>query len=131
MGYTKFALSALLSSVLVLPGFAVCAETASKRQQFIYVLRVAPAFHDTRNWTDKESATIARHYERLARATESGQVILAGRSNEALPDTFGIVIFEAENADAARQFMQSDPSVASGLMSATLHAYSVALQRKH
>ena len=78
----------------------------------------------------KESAIIARHFERLARAAESGQVILAGRSSEALSDTFGIVIFEAEDAEAARQFMQADPSVSSGLMSATLHPYAVALQRK-
>ena len=52
MRSTRLTLWALLSSVLALPGFALCAETASKRQQFIYVLRVEPAFHEARNWSE-------------------------------------------------------------------------------
>ena len=126
----KCALLALLASVLVQRAFELRAEPPGERQQFIYVLRVAPGFHEARNWTDKETAVIARHFERLAKAAESGQVILAGRSNEALADTFGVVIFEADDAEAARQFMETDPAVVSGLMSATLHPYAVALQRK-
>ena len=126
----KCALLALLASVLVPSYFEVRAEPVGKRQTFIYILRVTPGFHEARNWTDKETTVIARHFERLAKATESGQVILAGRSNEALAETFGVVIFEAADAEAARRFMETDPSVASGLMSATLHPYAVALQRK-
>ncbi|MET0682009.1 MAG: YciI family protein [Casimicrobiaceae bacterium] len=127
---TKCTLIALLASVLLLPDFGLRAEPAGKRPQFIYVLRVTPGFHESRNWTDRESAVIARHFERLAKAAETGQVILAGRTDEALAETFGVVIFEAEDAEAARRFMETDPSVVSGLMSATLHLYAVALQRK-
>ena len=36
----------------------------------------------------------------------------------------------ANDAEAARQFMEADPAVVAGLMSATLHPYTVALQRK-
>ena len=127
---TKYALMSLLAGALLLACVVLRAELAGKRQQFIYVLRVAPGFHEARNWTDRESAVIARHFERLAKAAESGQVILAGRTNEALAETFGVVIFEADDAEAARRFMETDPTVESGLMSATLHPYAVALQRK-
>jgi len=56
-------------------------------------------------------------------------VISAGRTTEALAATFGVVIFEAANLEAARLFMESDPAVAAGVMTAPLHPYSVALQR--
>jgi uncharacterized protein YciI len=40
------------------------------------------------------------------------------------------VVFEAEDEQAAQAFMQSDPAILAGVMSATLHPYSIALQRK-
>ena len=126
----KYALTTLLASVLLLPNLALRAEATGKRPQFMYVLRVAPGFHEARNWTDREKAVVARHFERLAKAAASGEVILAGRTSEALAETFGVVIFEADDAEAARRFMEADPSVVSGLMTATLHPYVVALQRK-
>jgi len=45
--------------------------------------------------------------------------------------TFGIAIFEAADEDAARKFMREDPDVAGGLMTAELHPFAVALQRKN
>jgi uncharacterized protein YciI len=81
-------------------------------------------------WTDTENGVIGRHFARLAKATDAGQVILAGRTTEALHKTFGLVIFEAESEEAARQFMESDPAVEASIMSATLHPYSVAHYRK-
>ena len=46
-------------------------------------------------------------------------------------EKFGIAIFEAPDEDAARKFMQEDPAVAGGLMTAELHPFAVALQRKN
>ena len=106
------------------------AQPAIKRPQFVYVLRVVPRLHDPKAWTEQDNAVVAKHFERLAKATEAGQVILAGRSAEALDKTFGIVVFEAENDAAAREFMLADPVVAGGLLTATLHPYAVALMRK-
>jgi uncharacterized protein YciI len=57
-------------------------------------------------------------------------VILAGRTSEPGDKTFGLVIFEAKDDAAAQHFMESDPSVVAGVMTATLHPYTVALQRK-
>ena len=126
----KCVLLAVLAFGLCLPVLGLRAGPAGEREQFVYVLRVAPGFHDERQWTEKDSAVVGRHVDRLARAARSGQVILAGRTTEALAKTFGIVIFEAENVEAARQFMEADPAVVAGLMSASLHPYTVALQRK-
>jgi uncharacterized protein YciI len=105
-------------------------QAAPKLQQFVYVLRVSPAFQQQEKWTPKENDAVGRHFARLAEATRSGQVIFAGRTNEALDRTFGLVVFEAEDEASARQFMESDPAVVSGVMSATLHPYVLALQRK-
>ncbi len=110
--------------------FGLHAQPAAKRAQFIYILRVTPKFHDAAAWTEKENAIVGRHFSRLVEAAKAGQVVLAGRSNEALDKTFGVVIFEADDEAAARHFMITDPAVEAGIMSATLHPYSVALQRK-
>lgn len=106
------------------------AQTTAKLQQFVYVLRVAPAFHEQAKWTQKENAAVGRHFMRLAEATKSGKVIFAGRTNEPLDSTFGTVVFEAEDEPAARLFMETDPAITAGVMSATLHPYVLALQRR-
>ena len=77
-----------------------------------------------------QNAVAARHFEYRTRAAQYGKVILAGRTTEALDKTFGLVIFEAANEADAREFMLADPAVAAQLMTATLHPYSVALQRE-
>lgn len=115
---------------VVEPSQAQGQAPAAKRPQFIYVLKLAPRLHDEKAWTDADKAAVSRHFERLSRATQEGQVILAGRTTEPNDRTFGLVIFEAENAEAARAFMESDPTVAAGVMTAVLHPYSVALLRK-
>lgn len=97
---------------------------------FLYVLKLTPKYHAESAWTDDDRSIVGRHFERLARATEAGQVVLAGRTEEPLDRTFGLVVFEAESEDAARRFMDTDPTVQAGIMEATLHPYSIALLRK-
>ena len=106
------------------------AQEAPSRQQYVYVLRLAPQFQQESAWTDAENAVISRHFERAGASGESPvELILAGRTLEPLTATFGLVIFEAESEAAAQAFMQADPAVEAGLMIATLHPYAVALQR--
>jgi uncharacterized protein len=104
---------------------------AGKRNQFIYVLRLVPRLHVDSAWTKEDNAVLERHFVRFQEATKSGQLILAGRTSEPGDKTFGIAIFEAPDEDAARKFMQEDPAVAGGLMTAELHPFAVALQRKN
>jgi hypothetical protein len=43
-------------------------------------------------------------------------------------DTIGLAIFYAPDEARARDFMNSDPCVAAGIMTATLHPYAVAFR---
>jgi uncharacterized protein YciI len=106
------------------------APAAVKPQQFLYVLRLVPRLHDDGAWTDADNAAVSRHFGHLKQATAGGRVILAGRTTEPGDKTIGLVIFEAAGEDDARRFMESDPAVVAGIMTATLHPYAIALQRK-
>lgn len=78
-------------------------------------------------WTEDDERIGAEHYERLRAAAEYGIVILAGRSTDGTGPA--IVIFEAGSEEEARQFMEADPFVASGLFTATLHPFRASLVR--
>lgn len=117
----------LLACLLLAPLAELHAQATATRPQFVYLLRVAPAFQTPAAWTEKENRIVGQHFTRLA---SSAQVILAGKTSEPLDATFGIVIFEADGDADARRFMEDDPAVAAGLMTATLHRYAVALQRR-
>lgn len=106
------------------------APAAPKLRQWLYILRLAPRLHDDKAWTETDKATIGRHFARLQAATKSGQVILAGRSMEPGDKTIGLVIFEAADEPAALAFMNGDPCVEQGVMTAELRPYAVALLRK-
>jgi uncharacterized protein YciI len=102
----------------------------AKPKQFIYVLRLVPRLHSDSAWTQEDKMALDRHFARFQHAIETGELILAGRTLEPGDKTFGIAIFEANDETAARKFMESDPAVVAGLMTAELHPFSVALQRK-
>ena len=132
-----FMLLAALAAFLMTPQAQAQAQAqaqsphaSAKPQQYIYMLRVAPHLQDPSKWTDKEKSAANKHFERLKKAAAKGKVILAGRTTEALDKTFGLVVFEADSEGAAKAFMEADPAVVAGVMTATLHPYSVALQRK-
>ena len=99
-------------------------------KQYLYILHLVPRLQAENAWTDADTKAVDDHFERLKIGTEAGMVILAGRTNEPLDKTFGLVIFEAKDEEAARRYMESDPAVTAGVMTATLHPYSVALLRK-
>jgi uncharacterized protein YciI len=102
----------------------------AKPKQFIYVLRLVPRLYDDKNWTKEDEMALSRHFTRFKHAIETGELILAGRTSEPGDKTFGIAIFEAKDEAAAQKFMESDPAVVAGLMTAELHPFAVALERK-
>lgn len=77
-------------------------------------------------WTPDDEAISASHFEYLQSAAEAGTVVLAGRSQDGIGPA--IVIIEAEDDGAARQFMENDPFVSSGLFRANLHPFRTALK---
>jgi uncharacterized protein YciI len=103
----------------------------AKPKQFIYVLHLVPRLYDDKAWTEQDKAAVERHFNRFKEATKSGQLILAGRTAEPGDKTFGIAIFEASDEAAARKFVETDPAVVAGVMTAELHPFAVALERKN
>jgi len=77
--------------------------------------------------TPEEAAIMEEHFAYLRKAAEAGQGLLAG---PCLDDTFGLVVFRAENEAAANAFMFNDPSVKKNIMAAELHPMRVSLLGK-
>ncbi|MFQ5918629.1 MAG: YciI family protein [Thermoplasmata archaeon] len=82
---------------------------------------------DPSAWTDADNRIGEAHYERLKKATEDGVVILAGLSLDRVGPA--IVIFEAEDKEKARRFMEEDPFVEHGLFKASIHPFRASLVR--
>jgi uncharacterized protein len=106
-------------------------QAPAKPRQFIYVLHLTPRLYDDKAWTKDDIAAVDRHFARLQHAIDTGELILAGRTGEPGDKGFGIAIFQATDESAARKFMESDPAVVAGVMTAELHPFAVALERKH
>jgi uncharacterized protein len=123
--------AALLLCLLILQPLRGADPNNDKPKQFIYVLHLVPRLHDDKAWTEQDKAALGHHFNRLKTAIESGQLILAGRTEEPGEKTFGIAIFQAADEAAARQFMNEDPAVAGGQMTAEVHPFRVALERKN
>ncbi|HZH85528.1 MAG TPA: YciI family protein [Phototrophicaceae bacterium] len=125
--FLSFALSFLLLGAVE----RSAATDPIRPRQFIYVLHLVPRLHDDKAWTGQDKAAVERHFNRLKEAVKSNQVILAGRTQDTGDKTFGIAIFEAIDENSARDFMNADPAVVAGVMTAELHPFAVALERKN
>ena len=77
--------------------------------------------------TPHEDEMVSQHFNRLKQLTSEGVVILAGRTLNVGATSFGIVIFKAESDEAARAIVEEDPAVKSGVFSAELFPYAIAL----
>ncbi|MCA1059728.1 YciI family protein [Rossellomorea aquimaris] len=97
--------------------------------EYIYVLKLIPRLHQEGSWTVEDEGIVQRHFIRLKEMTESGQVILAGRTLNEEENAFGIVVFEADDEKQAMIMMEDDPAVKEGIMTAELFPYRVALLR--
>ena len=92
--------------------------------EYIYLLHpLRDGFFETP--TPLEVDVMEEHFQYLEQATQTGRVILAG---PCLDDTFGIVVFHAEDEAAARAFMFNDPSVKKNVMISELHPMRISLK---
>ena len=130
--------SSVFACVIALAGVLLLVESLQaqepqpeKQKQFIYVLRLVPRLYADANWTAQDKDALQRHFVRFQDAIKAGQLILAGRTSEPGDQTFGIAIFHAKDEAVARKFMEEDPAVAGGLMTAELHPFSVALEHRN
>jgi len=74
--------------------------------------------------TDQENAAMEEHYIYLKAGLQTGQVVLAG---PCLDDTFGLVVFHAEDEATAQSFMMNDPTIQKNIMMAELHPFKISL----
>ncbi|MCF7857701.1 MAG: YciI family protein [Candidatus Cloacimonetes bacterium] len=96
-------------------------------KEYIYTLKLIPKYWDKNNWTDKEDQIISQHFNKLIHLKATGSLILAGKTEAEDETAFGIVIFKSKNDQEAYVIMESDPAVRSGIMTATLREFNVAL----
>jgi len=81
----------------------------------------------TQGPTSDEERIVSEHFDYLKGLNEQDILILAGRTQNTDPSSFGIVIFRAPSEVAARQVVDNDPAVSQGVMRAELYPYRVAL----
>lgn len=109
--------------------YAECARRERERpmaSQYLY--RIQPIREGLlTESTPDEGRAVNEHFRYLQRLTEEGVVLLAGRTLNTDPSSFGLVIFEAESEEAARELMQNDPAVQASVFRAELFPCHVAL----
>jgi len=91
--------------------------------EYIYLIH---PYHD-RFFTDptpEEDAAMEAHFQYLEKAAADDILRLAG---PCLDESFGLVVFCAENDAAAQAFMLNDPSVKANVMMAELHPFRASL----
>jgi uncharacterized protein len=92
-------------------------------EEFVYLIRpMRENFIET--LTEKESEIMDKHFEYLKGLLSENKLILAG---PCLDGAFGIVVFQAESMDVARNIMENDPSICEGIMISELHPYRASL----
>jgi len=95
--------------------------------QFLYRLTPTRIEMVTVESTPEEQAIVGEHFAHLETLTQQGVVLLVGRTQDNSPNTFGIVIFQAESHKRAFEIMNSDPAVQKGIMRAELFPFRIAL----
>ena len=95
--------------------------------QFLYTIKPTRLEMLTGGPTPEEEAIVSQHYNYLKGLTQQGVAILVGRTQTADENTLGIIVFQANSEEAARELMENDPAVKKGVMRATLYPFRIAL----
>ena len=94
--------------------------------EWLYFIH-APREDFAATMTDDERGVWGEHFELLQRRLEDGSLILAGPTLG--PANTGICVFEAPDEDAARAYMEEDPTIASGIARGELRPFRAAFLR--
>jgi uncharacterized protein YciI len=94
--------------------------------EWIYFIH-APREDFGRTMTEDEQAVWSTHFEYQQRLTTEGVMILVGPTLGRV--NTGIAVFEAADEDAARQIMEGDPAISSGIGRGELRPFRVSLLR--
>jgi uncharacterized protein YciI len=94
--------------------------------EWIYFIH-APRENFGATMTEHEQAVWGEHMQLLQRRLDEGSLILAGPTLGEV--NTGICVFEAADEDAARAYMESDPTIASGIARGELRGFRAAYVR--
>jgi uncharacterized protein YciI len=97
------------------------------RKEFIYTIKPTRLAMLSEGATAAEETVLSQHFNYLQELTNQGTVLMAARTLTTGPETFGIVIFYAQDDAEAQVIMDADPAVAQGVMQAALYPFRIAL----
>ncbi len=92
---------------------------------YMYKLTLVERLFEDDAWTEEDNKWVNDHFLRLKKDYELGKVIHVGRTEDPKGEGFGLVIFMAENNEDALRYMQEDPAVKHGQMTAMVMPYKV------
>jgi uncharacterized protein YciI len=95
--------------------------------QFLYRIVPTRAEMLVSGPTPQEMAVIDAHFAHLQELADAGVVLMAGRTIDTGPATWGIVVFTAASLAEAETLMRADPAIAQGVMHCELFPYRVAV----
>jgi uncharacterized protein YciI len=99
-------------------------------KHYAYVIQPTRLEMLTEGPTDQEAEIISNHFNYLKELVNKGVGIFVGRTLTANERTFGLTVFEAGSAEAAREIMNHDPAVIAGVMRAELFPFKIVLMGK-
>ena len=106
-------------------GWVAGAKTCRVAEWIYFIHPSRPDFAAT--MTDAEKLVWREHAGRLQRLLDEGTLILAGPTLGSV--NTGIAVFEAEDEEAARAIMDSDPIAASGFAQLELRPFRASFLR--
>jgi len=99
----------------------------SNIRQYLYKIQPTRRAMLTDGPTPEEAELVSQHFNYLKGLMEQGVVVLAGRTQNTDPSSFGIIIFKADDDEVAQAIVNNDPAVKNGVMRAELYLYQIAL----
>lgn len=125
----KVVLITMFVMLFISASFGQSVEKPGEKKQFIYVLHLVQKYLDLKNWGDTDNNAVNEHFARLQKMHKEGSLILAGKTDNWDETMFGIVVYEAESLEKAKEIAEADPAVVAGVMTVQTFPYKVALQR--
>ena len=92
--------------------------------QFLIIKKPREYFIET--MTEEEAEIMSKHFLYLKQKLREGKLIIAGPVKSG---DFGLSIVETETEEEAREIINNDPAVSSGIMTPTMYPYRVSLLR--
>lgn len=91
------------------------------------ILSATEKFGEGSKWTEVEKGVMKDHLDYLTNLYNKGTLLQAGRTEVLDLTTYGFLIFKAENIEKANEIAAKDPIVETGMMTAKVTPYKIAL----